>query len=358
MIFSKSIIANSINNANAQIRERDDIRLAFARNEANFERINGNAGRVDRLAVNQGIIPQDVYQEFDNTTVTRMRSDDGDTFLNDLMPLSKSVNIGKLVHKYRRASDAGIVVTSMGGQIGSLADQVQYSIDGSIIPIKQSAFKRGFREWNAGRPENWDALNDDQRETVATVRANIADSFLDGMTDQQGNAIVEDGLSWLGMRADGRVLQVDLGVGDVNFDFTDTSKTYEEIEAAFKIVRDKLWIDNNCEKPVVYYISRQIASNLERNSSEFANSENKILQRLAGLQGVSAIKVSNKLVDNEMMALPLDGAVRPVVGMAMNTIALPRTKWNDDYTFDVVYAGGWEVRTDHFNNTCAMFASS
>ena len=80
------------------------------------------------------------------------------------------------------------------------------------------------------------------------------------------------------MRNDSRVAQVNIGAAGVNFDFTDTTKTYELIEAAFKEVRDVLWITNNCEREAVYYISREIASNFERHSSEFVSSSNKIIQ--------------------------------------------------------------------------------
>lgn len=354
MIFQQELIANS-QAGKAQWDEVCRARNAYRANEAIFAAANREAG----LHVNEGLIPTDVYQEFDNVTVERFRSDDGDTFLNDLLPLSRSVNIGKLVHKFRRSSDAGQTQTSMTGQIGVKMDQVEYNFDGSLVPIHDGGFSRNWREWNAQRAEGFDALIDDQREVVAAIRRRAADNFLDGHKDKDGNAIVVDGISWLGMRADSRVAQVDLGVGGVNFDFTDTTKTYAEIEAAFKEVRDVLWITNNCERDAVYYISREIASNMERNSSEYASSDNKILQRLAGLMGVAAIKTSSKLSGNEFMAFPLDSQfVRPIVGMGVNTVAMPRPVYNSNYEFVVWGAIGFEVRTDFANRKCALFAQA
>lgn len=354
MLLQKSLIGNSRSGLE-QWKSVQQARAAYKANEA----MHNAAKRAAGIHVNEGLIPQDVYQEFDNVTVQRFRSDDGDTFLNDLLPLSRSVSIGKLVHKYRKASDAGLAQTSMTGQIGVKVDQSEFSYDGSIIPVHDAGFGRNWREWNAQTSEGFDALIDDQRETVATVRRHLADNFLDGHRDKDGNLIVVDGISWAGMRGDSRVAQVDLGAGGVNFDFTDNTQTYEDIEKAFKQVRDVLWITNNCEREATYYISREIASNLERNSSEFANSENKILTRLSGLMGVAAIKVSSKLSDNEFMAFPLDSdLVRPVVGMGLNTVAMPRPVYNSNYDFTTWGAIGFELRTDFANRKCALFASA
>jgi len=350
MIFQKKIIGNS----RSAPEQWEEVRRA--REASNLqEQMFVNAGQ---LRVNEGIIPQDVYQEFDNVTVERMRSDDGDTFLNDLLPLSRSVNIGKLVHKFRQASDAGNAQTSMTGQIGVKMDQVEFTYDGSIIPVHDTGFFRNWREWNAQSSEGFDALIDDQRESVATLRAHYADNFMDGHTDTQGNAIVVDGVSWLGMRNDSRVASVDLGAGGINFDFTLTTKTGDENQAAFTQVRDVLYIDNKCEMDATYYVSREIASNWERKFSTSYDAK-KIMEEFAGMMGVAAIKVSSKLTGNQMMAFPLDSnKIRPVVGMGINTVAMPRPVYNSNYNFVVWGAAGYEVRTDFAGNTCAMYASA
>jgi len=287
-----------------------------------------------------------------------MRSDDGDTFLNDLMPLSRSVSIGKLVHKFRQASDAGVVQTSMTGQIGVKMDQVEFTYDGSIIPVHDTGFSRNWREWNAQTSEGFDALIDDQRESVASIRAHVADNFLDGHLDSDGNAIVVDGISWTGMRNDSRVAQVDLGVGGVNFDFTDTTKTGAEVRAAFIQVRDVLWIDNNCGQDATYYVSREVISNFERRYSDSFDSRT-IKEELESMQGVAMIKSTSKLTGNQMMAFPLDtNKIRPVVGMGINTVAMPRPVYNSNYEFSVWGAIGFEIRTDFAGKTCAMYASA
>ena len=308
------------------------------------------------LIGNKGLIPQDVYQEFDNVTVERFRSDDGDTYLNDLLPMSKSLSLGKLVNRFRQASDAGHAQTSMGGQVGVKSDQVQYTYDGSIIPIHDAGFSRKWREWNAQSSEGFDALIDDQREVVATIRRHLADNFLNGHVDCDGNVIVLDGLSWAGMKNDSRVAAIDLDASQINFDFTDNAQTGAAIKAAFIEIRDIMWITNKCEKELTYYISREIASNFERKFSAQYDAKI-IMQELADLMGVATLKVSSKLTGNELMGFPLDSnSIRPMVGMALNTVAMPRPVYNSDYEFVVWGAIGFEVRTDFAGNTCAFFA--
>lgn len=356
MIFNKTLVANSMP-AQKQLRERDAIRNCFNINENRF----AQEYRAHGLSVNAGRIPNEVFREFDNVTVERMKLDEGDAYLNDLLPMSRSLPIGKLTFETRRASDAGSVQTSMTGQIGVKFDSVDFSLDGTIIPVHDNGYSRNWREFSAGSSEGFDALIDDQRENVSAHRNHLADTFLDGHLDKRGQIIVVDTRSWSGMRNDSRVAQVDLGGSGVNFDFTDNTKTGEQIKAAFITVRDIMRLTNKCNVDLIYYVSTEIASNFERKFSTNYDAPT-ISQELAKLRGVSDIKESSKLgsaaatAGNEMMALPMNGLVRPLVGMGISTMAQPRQIYNANYDFIVASAIGWEVRTDFFNNTCAMSA--
>lgn len=353
MLMQQALIGNSV----AGIAQWDAIQ--YARNMANVqESMMAATARTAGMTVNAGLVPQDVYRDFDTVTVQRMRSDDGDTFLNDLLPLSRSISIGKLVQEFKQSSDAGRAQTSMTGQIGVKMDQVEYTFDGSIIPIHDTGFSRNWREWNAMQSEGFDGLVDDQRESVATLRRHLADNLMDGHTDTQGNFINVDTFDWQGMRNDSRVIAVDLGGGGLNFDFTDQSKTGEQIKNVFIQIRDTLFITNNCEKDVTYYVSREIMSNFERRFSTQYDAK-LIKQELASLMGVADIKVTSKLTGNQLMAFPLDAdKIRPLVGMGMNTVAMPRPVYNSDYQFVVWAAIGWQVRVDFAGNSCAMYASA
>jgi hypothetical protein len=356
MIFNKTLVANSIA-AKRQLRERDAIRSCFNINEQRF----GGEYRAHGLKANAGRIPDEVFREFDNVTVERMKLDEGDAFLNDLMPMSRALPIGKLTFENRRASDAGNVQTSMTGQIGVKFDNVDFSIDGTIIPVHDNGFSRNWREFSAGQSEGFDVLIDDQRENVSAHRNHLADTFLDGHKDKNSQVIVVDTRKWEGMRNDARVVQIDLGAGGVNFDFTDQTKTGDQIKNAFIEIRDTMRITNKCTSDLTYYVSEEIASNFERKFSTQYDAQT-IEAELMQLRGVAGIKASSKLgsaaviAGNELMAFPMNGLVRPLTGMGVSTIAQPRQVYNANYDFIVASAIGWEVRTDFFNNSCAMSA--
>lgn len=353
MLFTKKIVTSS-RVAQNYLRERD-----FARNAANVqENMHANALRAAGMHANSGQIPKDVFREFDNVTIERMRLDDGDTFLNDLMPLSKTVNIGRIVYENRRASNAGVVQTSLSGQNGIKFDQVEYNYDGTIVPIHDTGFFRNFRELAAQSAEGFDSLIDDQRESTASLREKLVDTFMDGHLDNDGNFIKYKTYDWQGMRNDSRVAAIDLGAGGINFDFTDATKTGKEIKTAFLEVRDALRITNKCGRDLTVYISNEIATVWEGNFS--SNYDGKlIIDQMAMVLGISAIKASNKLSGNEMMLFPLDGmSVRPITGMGMSTFALPRPLYNSNHEFVQAAAVGWMINTDFSGNTCAGLASA
>lgn len=356
MIFTKTYVASSVRAAN-QLRELDAIRSCMNIQESHF----GREFRAHGLSVNAGRIPDEVFREFDNVTVERMKLDEGDAYLNDLMPFSRALPIGKLTFENRRASDAGNVQTSMTGQIGIKFDSVDFNIDGTIIPVHDNGYSRNWREFSAMKSEGFDALIDDNRENVSAHRNHLADNFLDGHNDKNGQLIVVDNRSWAGMRNDARVVQIDLGAGGVNFDFTDQSQTGTAIKLAFIEIRDTMRITNKCVKDLMYYVSEEIASNFERKFS--ANYDSGTIEaELKQLRGVAGIKSSSKMgsaaatAGNEMMAFPLDGTVRPLTGMGVSTIAQPRQVYNANYDFIVASAIGFEVRDDFFGNSCALSA--
>lgn len=353
MLYTKKLVTAS-RIALDHLNNRD-----LNRNAANVqEQMHANALKASGMKVNAGQIPAEIYKEFDNVTIERMRLDDGDVFLNDLMPLAKSVNIGKVVYENRRASDAGVVQTSIGGQTGIKFDQVEYNYDGTIVPIHDTGFFRNFRELAAGTSEGFDALIDDQRESTASLRLKLVDTFMDGHKDADGNFIKYKTYDWQGMRNDSRVQAIDLGVGDVNFDFTDDTKTGDEIKKAFLQVRDRIRITNKCGRDLTVYVSNEIATVWEGNfSSNYDGSL--IINQLSMVNGIANIKASNKLSGNEMMLFPLDGvSVRPISGMGVSTIALPRPLFNSNHEFVQAAAVGWMINNDYDGNTCAGFASA
>ena len=60
------------------------------------------------LFANAGKMPGDLYQEFDDQVVQQFRLDEGEAILNRLMPLARSMPIGRTVLANARSSDSGL----------------------------------------------------------------------------------------------------------------------------------------------------------------------------------------------------------------------------------------------------------
>ena len=348
MLNKKSIVGNSRAGAN----QHNDI---WAQRDAahNHNMALNQMANDPRISINAGLVPRDVYQEMDTVTIERIKSDEGDVLLNDLMPLSKAINLGKLTHRTRTASDSGIAQTSISGQTGVKMDQVEFDYDGSIVPVHDVGYYREWREMLAMSSEGFDALIDDTRESASTMRRHLVSQFLDGHRDKNGNLITIDGVNYAGVRNDSRVANVPL-----TFDYTDNQVSGEDIKREFIDLRNVLYIDNNCEQDAYWYISREIMANLERRFSQQYDAKT-IQQELSGLMGVAGIKVTSALTGNEILAFPHDSnRIRPVVGMAINTVAMPRQAYNSRYEFSMWGAIGYEIRPDFANRTCVLYASS
>lgn len=346
--FDKELIANAEGHvqraANAQRQEVAARRKYFNELEKQHAAMTGNAAAV---------IPQDVYREFDSITKRLMRNDEGDVLLNDLMPLARSINIGKIEYQFRRSSDSGNAKTTLSGQTPVLMDKAQYSYDKAIIPVHQDGFGREWRELEGQRSEGFDGLIDDQENSVRTTRRQMVDYILDG------SGVTFNGTTWNGLRNDSRVASIDLGAGGLNIDLTSASVSAADIRAAFIAMRDTLRITNNAMGGVTFYVSREIKSNLERYYADgdagFGTLEKALLQ----LNGIVAIKETAKLSGNEVLLMVLSNEfIRPLVGMGVNTMAIPRTTPFDAYNFITWGAMGLQVVTDYDGRTGVAYASA
>lgn len=346
MYFSKELMTNSVNakNYGAQWTEVGQRRNFFNANERQLAAMAGNAAAV---------IPQDVYREFDEQTKDLMRADEGDNLLNDLLPLARAVNIGKIEYQFRRASDSGNAITTLSGQTPVSLDKTQYSYDKAIIPVHQDAFGREWRELEGQRSEGFDALIDDQANSVRAVRRKMVDYILDG------SSVVFNGTSWTGIRNDSRVAPVDLGAGGLNIDFTSPTATADDIRAAWISLIDTLRIDNNVSQRLTFYVSRSIMSNFQRYFSTNDAVFGTIKDALMKLEGVADIKETSKLTGNEVIAMGLSSElIRPLVGMGVNTVAVPRQNPFDMHNYITWGAMGIQIVTDYDGRTGVLYASA
>ena len=308
------------------------------------------------LKVNEGFIPQDVYKDFDRDIVTEQLNDRGMPFINRLMPRAKAVGIGKLTSNYAQSSEIGIVQTSLSGQQGVLADAIEHQYDGFPIAVHDTATDVNWRQFASANSEGYDLLRENVQSSVRAMGEHAADTFLDGMVDKDGNFITVDNRTWKGIRNESHVEQVNLGAAGINFDFTDKTKTGAEIKAAFLEVRNALRVDNNFTGETFFTISVEIETVWEARFSAQYDSRT-IQQELTGMAGVAGFEMSRKMSGNEMMGLPQDDSVRPIVAMPISTIILPRRMFSDNYRAVTSSVMGWEAKNDIEGRKTSLYAS-
>lgn len=299
------------------------------------------------------LLPTDAWREVDTITKRIMRDDEGQTYMADLMPLAKPVNIGKLVHLSRVSSDAGNVKRSMSGQVAVPMDKVSYDFQGSPVPIFDSAYGREWREWNTLQSEGFDALMDDQEAHVAAIRQDMAQYALNGDA-----SIVVQGYPAYGIKTSPRTNIINLGAGGANIDLTAAATTSDAIDAFFTNVVGAALDSNKIGVGINVYVSPEIGRNLDRSYSGSGGFKGGTLREyLMTNRRVNKIEVTFELTGNEWFGfVPSSEYIRPLVGMAVATVAIPRTKPRDNYQFMVSGAMGIDIRSDFGGRSGVFYA--
>lgn len=308
------------------------------------------------LANSAAILPRDAFQELDAVTRRVMRADEGGVWMADLMPLAKTVNIGKIVMINRVSGDAGAVTVSVSGQVPTTLDKVTYDYRKNVVPIYSTGYGREWREWETLRSENFDALSDDQEAHVAKIKRTNALGILNGRPE-----IVFEGTPVYGIRTSPYSKAINLGTagGGANIDLTASATTSDAIEAFFNGAFGALLDANYISAPVNLYISPEIARNWDRPYSLAGGFKGGSLRdQILGNRRIAKIEVSFELSGNEFFGfVPSAEYIRPLVGMATSTVAVPRTHPRANFQFEVWNAMGLEIRADA-NSRSGVFYST
>lgn len=345
------------------MRYFDDQLIASSRHHAewwdlqcvNREWFHQSEENYARLSNSSAVLPRDAWMELDSITRRIMRNDEGSTFMNDLMPLAKTVNIGKLVHLYRVSSDAGSVVRSLSGQVPVSLDKVVYDYRGTPVPIFATAYGREWREWNTLKSENFDALSDDQEAHVSKLKRNMAQYVLAGDA-----TIVAGGYTALGIQNHTYAKPVNLGSGGggANIDLTSVSTTNDAIIAFFHNFFGAILDANLVTQKVNVYVSPEIGRRLDMFFSLAAGfKEGNLYDYLLKGRRINSIKVTYELTGNQFFAfIPSAEYIRPLVALATSTTPTARLNPTDNYQFLVMAAMGLEIRAD-YNGKSGVFYS-
>lgn len=311
-------------------------------------------GNVSGTALNASILPRDAWLELDTITRRVMRDDGGEVFMADLMPLAKAVNIGKLVHMTRVASDSNNpVIRSLSGQVPVPMDKVVYDYRGVPVPIFADGYGREWREWNTLQSENFDALADDQEASLDKLRRDMADFVLDG-----DSTITFQGYTAAGIRTStySKVLNLGSAGGGANIDLTSAATTTDAIISFFSNTFGAMLDTNLITERVNVYVSPEIARNLDRDLSTSSGFKGGSLwEHLEKNRRINKIAVTFKLSGNEFFGfVPRPQVIRPIVGMAVNTTAMARPNPTDNYQFLNMGAMGLEIGAD-YNGKAGVF---
>lgn len=299
------------------------------------------------------ILPRDAWLEFDDITRRIMREDDGSNFMTDLMPMARSVHIGKMQFMTRVSSDAGTVRRHMSGQVPEVMGKVDYDYRSALIHIASTGYGRSWREWNTLQSENFDALMDDQEAHLTAIRRDQADYVLNGDTTLTFNGEVGRGI-----RNHPLSKSLNIGPAGANIDLTSPSTTADQIDNFLTQTLGVMLDQNLITQAVNLYISGEIARNWDRSYSGSQGFKGgRLMEYLATNRRINKIVATSMLTGNEFFGfVPSQQFIRPLVGMAVNTTAMVRLNPVDDYNFLVMGAIGVDIRGD-WNQRSGVFYS-
>ena len=301
------------------------------------------------------LLPDDAWREVDEVTMRVLREDEGEVYMSDLMPLARAVDIGKTAHVYRRSSDIrNRVNISMNGQEPTLLDKVDYTFEGHPVPIFDTGYGLNWRENRGMQSEGFDGISDDQEAAVANIEQVSAQYVLNG-----NDGIRVNQYEGYGITTHPATNDLNLGSSGLNIDLTAFSTTADNIEQFF--VRDfqQVLHDNLVTDPVTIYISPEMERRFSRSYSGSSGFKGGTLKQfLESISFIGEIKMTYELSGNALFAFPLKSKyIRPLIGQAITTIAIPRITMMDDYNFKVFKALGIEIREDA-NGRCGVINAS
>jgi hypothetical protein len=315
----------------------------------------GNASFVQNNKVVTGfvgnasaIIPQDVYREFDRQPKVLARADNL-VLLNDLMAFGRSLPVGKIEYTYRKTGDAGVVKTSITGQVPTELDKTPYSYASAIKVMHDAGFGRGWMEMEGQRTEAFDGLIDDNANVTRNVLTSLANHVYNGVGE------TFNGTAAVGIKNSTAVQSVDLDASDLNVDFTTAAGS--AARTGFIKLVDKLRITNNASGKITFYVSREIGSNFQNHYNANDVGYGTILEDLKKLSGVADIKEDASLSGNEVVGVILDSQyIQLLSGMAVNTVPMFRGNPRDNYNFMVSANAGLVIRTDYAGQKGVLYA--
>lgn len=334
-----------------QWEEVGGIRHYFAVNEDAFPSIGQTGGSLTHLAVNAGRDIDSVWRDFDAQTTTLGRAPDS-ILLQDLAPLARSVNIGKIVSEYRRTNGAFSAQSSIDGQHKKPMDKGTYDFDGTIVLVHTGQVGRTWRELEGERSEGFDGLLEDQAGVQLEVQDQSSRYLVNGDTSK-----VYKGYKGHGIKTSPNTLAISLaagGSGVTAVDLTAGALTLEQANNFF--IQAVAALRNQfATGKVKFYTSSAVMQNLSRMGG-VVGSTRSILSVLLENPDLAGIVYDRNFTGNEIAGVILDQRyVRPIVGMPMTNTPMVRQTPMDDFQVLVWTATGLQIKADSAGKSKGVF---
>lgn len=307
------------------------------------------------MVTNAARIGAEGWRDFDAQVKTLMTSGE-DALMADLMPLARTVSVGRIVSEYKRIGDAELEVrTSIDGQHAKPVNRTTFDFDGVVIPVHSTQIGRNWRELEGMRADGIDGLRDDQEAAVRYVRERTLDNFVNGTADLQFK-----GYKAYGITNNPNTLAVNLGVGGLNIDLTSATLTYADAHKTFVALLQKIkGTGNNATGDVTFYLSGDIYGNLLRIANPSGDVTDTMLAALLRIPGIAGIKQSDRVTGNALFGMILSSQyVQPVVGMPITSTPISRLTPMDDFHVLVWGVSGLQIKADSAGRSGVLYASA
>lgn len=324
----------------ASTAQKEMILNARRQHEAEHARMQSQFG-INLLVGNATALPKDVWGEWDKDGIMIQR--DVLAVYNDLVSVSKTMPLGKLLHYFQRVSDSSEVNISLDGRSKARNDQPEFDYVGTPLPIIDAQFGFGWRQMLAAQTEGVSLDSCARINATRKVAEKLEDIVLNG-----DSAIVVDGAQLYGLRNHPKRATRSTGSTLAS---TTGANWVTEIVACVKALQAK----NFYAPPTIYlnYGDWYYAT-----VTEYTAGYPKKIIDVVRECGIANIVPSSKVPANNIIGVVKSPEyIQLLNGMPMMTRAQARHNPEDDYNFVVMAAAALEIKYD-VNDQCGVVHSS
>lgn len=298
---------------------------------------------------------QKFWQQLDAQVVALRGQTVGMEVLEDLLPIQKTLGIGKTVGTYNVRGDiADDVQISMDGQAPYSFDHPDYDSDGDPVPVFTAGYGVNWRLAAGLNTVGIDLVLDAQESKLRKYNEMLVGYLFDG-----SDAISVDGKRGQGLRNHRHTKKINLGngAGGVSIDLT-TASQQELIDFFSKGAFGQNARANYVSAYDVVWVSPEVWANMDSDYINGGVISGTVRERIIARSKIKDIRETYKLQGNEFMGYERRSDVlRPLVGMTTGIVPLPRPLPQTNYNFQIMGAMGVQVLADEMGRGGVVYGA-